>query len=401
MATTMQQVRAWRGPAVLSYGFRPFFLLASLHAAGVVALFVPWYFGVLAVPSLFSPAAWHAHSLLFGYVPAVIAGFLMTAVPNWTGRLPVVGWRLAGLAGLWLAGRIAVLGSSFIGPVATALADVAFLAALAFVMGREIVRGENWRNLKVLGVLGVLGAANAGFHLEWALSGGTARAERLAVGATIVLITLIGGRIVPSFTINWLRQINPGPIPSAPDRLDQWVQAGGGVALALWVAEVDLPALALPLAALMAAVAIGHGLRQRRWRPERTLAEPLVTVLHVAHGFVPLGFLIGAVGLATGDAGLETAGLHAWTTGAIGLMTLAVMTRATRGHTGRALTADRMTVAIYGLVGLAAAARIVAAHHPETAGTTLPVAAAAWVGGFALFALHYGRMLVGPRKTGE
>lgn len=400
MATTMQQVRAWRGPALFSYGFRPFFLLAALHAAGVVALFVPWYLGALQVPSLFPPTTWHAHSLLFGYVPAVVAGFLMTAVPNWTGRLPVVGWRLIGLVAAWLAGRGAILVSAAIGPVATAVLDLTFLAALGFVIGREIIQGKNWRNLKVLGVLLMLFCANLGFHVEFALTGAALRAERLAVAATIVLITLIGGRIVPSFTINWLRQINPGPIPSAPDRLDQAAQAVGAVALLLWVALIDIGALRLPLAVIMGGVAIAHIVRQRRWRPERTLAEPLVAVLHVAHAFVPLGFLIIALGLLLGDSGLETAGLHAWTTGAVGLMTLAVMTRATRGHTGRSLAADRPTVTIYAAIIAAALARIVAAHHPEFADTLLPLAASAWFGGYLIFAVHYGRMLLTTRKPG-
>src|SRR5215831_3424636 len=154
--STMARVRSWQGAAILSYSFRPFFLFAALHAMLAILLWVPWFLGLVTLPSLLPPVAWHAHSLLFGYVPAVIAGFLLTAVPNWTGRLPVVGWPLAGLFSLWLAGRIATLVSPQLGPWLTAIADLSFLCTLTAVVGCEILSARNWRNLKVLLALSVL-----------------------------------------------------------------------------------------------------------------------------------------------------------------------------------------------------------------------------------------------------
>lgn len=142
-STTISQIRGWTGPALLSYGFRPFFLFGALHAALMLALWVPWHIGLIALPSAFPPVAWHSHELLFGYVPAIVAGFLLTAVPNWTGRLPVVGWPLAGPAALWLLGRIAVAASLGVPPVLVALLPLAFPLALGLVIGRKIVAGRN------------------------------------------------------------------------------------------------------------------------------------------------------------------------------------------------------------------------------------------------------------------
>jgi len=164
--TTMQRHRAWRGPAVLSFGFRPFFLLGALWAALAMGLWVAMLAGRLTLPTAFDPVSWHAHEFLFGYLGAIIAGFLLTAVPNWTGRLPVTGWPLAGLVAAWLAGRVAVTVSQDLPPLAVALAELALVAALAVLLGREIIVGRNWRNLPVIGLLAVFGFANALFHWD-------------------------------------------------------------------------------------------------------------------------------------------------------------------------------------------------------------------------------------------
>ena len=156
MTSSAEQMRAWRGPALLTYGFRPFFFGAGVWAALAMTLWVPMLSGRLTLPTAFDPVSWHAHEFLFGYVAAVIAGFLLTAVPNWTGRLPIVGWPLGALFALWLIGRLAVAASLHLPPIAVALADLAMPVALAAVIGREIVAGKNWRNLIVLAMLGVL-----------------------------------------------------------------------------------------------------------------------------------------------------------------------------------------------------------------------------------------------------
>lgn len=399
--STMIRARQWQGPAILSYGFRPFFLFAALHAALAIVLWVPWFLGLVAVPSLLPPVAWHAHSLLFGYVPAVIAGFLLTAVPNWTGRLPVVGLPLAGLFSLWLAGRIAMMMSAHLGPWATALLDLAFLGTLTLVVAREIVWARNWRNLKVLLVLVLLLLAQALFHWEVDRYGRSEMSDRLAIGAIITLIALIGGRIVPSFTTNWLKRVNPGLLPRPPGAFDAIAITAGIVALGVWIARAYISIPGSICGAFLLFAALLHLARQARWAPHRTLREPLVTILHVGYLFVSAGFLLTGLAELSQGRVAASAGIHAWATGAIGTMTLAVMTRASLGHTGHSLTAGPMTVAIYGAVVAAAVFRIASALLPELTLLLIPASGLAWIVAFLGFALVYGPFLISPRASSQ
>jgi uncharacterized protein involved in response to NO len=200
----------YAGPAIFSYGFRPFFLGGAAWAALSIALWLPQYFGDIALPTAFSALDWHIHKMIYGYVAAAIAGFLLTAIPNWTERLPVNGYPLAGLFALWLAGRVAIAGSAILGAWLAAVVDVAFLLTFAAVALEEILAGNNWRNLRVLVVLGVLIAGNIVFHLEAIWRGNANYGIRIGIAALIGLIMLVGGRIVPSFTHNWLARNNPG-----------------------------------------------------------------------------------------------------------------------------------------------------------------------------------------------
>ncbi len=383
----LQRRRDYAGPALFAYGFRPFFLAAGLWAAFGILLWLPQFLGLVTLPTLFGPLDWHIHEMLYGYVAASIAGFLLTAIPNWTGRLPVSGWPLAALAALWLAGRVAILVSAEIGGVLAATIDVSFLVTLAAVAAREIIAGKNWRNLRVLVVLGVLAAGNIVFHAEVLMQGAADYGIRIALAAVVGMIMLIGGRIVPSFTSNWLTRNNPGRKPAPFSRFDMAVLAVSVVALLAWIAA---PFAATTGALLLIAGAL-HVVRLARWAGDRTLRDRLVLILHVAYGFVPLGFLL------TGAANLwpqvpASAGIHAWTAGAVGLMTLAVMTRATLGHTGHALQAGTATHAIYALVLLAAVLRIFAAFTGSL--TLVDYAGGAWVAGFATFVVVYGRLLI-------
>jgi uncharacterized protein involved in response to NO len=218
MSSTAAQMRAWSGPAILTYGFRPFFFGAAVWAALAMVLWVPMLSGHLILPTAFDPVSWHAHEFLFGYLGAVIAGFLLTAVPNWTGRLPIVGWPLAGLFVLWLLGRGAVTVSLHLPPVVVAIADLALPMALGAVIAREIIAGKNWRNLMVLGMLAVFAAGNAVFH--WEAARGLYPAQgyglRLGLAAAMMMIAVIGGRVVPSFTRNALVRRGPGRLPAPP-----------------------------------------------------------------------------------------------------------------------------------------------------------------------------------------
>lgn len=391
-ATTSEQKRAYEGPALLSYGFRPFFLFGAIWGALSVALWLPFLAGAITIPTAMTPVGWHAHELIFGFVPAIVAGFLLTAVPNWTGRLPVVGTPLLALVTLWVAGRLAVSTSQWLGASLAAIVDLAFLAALAITIAREIVASGNMRNLKVLVAVGLLFAGNGVFHLEAMGVLATNLGERIGVAAIVVLIMLIGGRIIPSFTRNWLSRQEPGRLPVAFDRTDAAVVAVSVAALAGWIVVPQSPVTAaLAVAAFMANV-----VRLGRWAGERTFAEPLVVILHVGFAFVPIGFLLVALAILFPASVAPTGALHGWTAGAIGLMTLAVMTRASLGHTGQPLLATRAVQLIYVAAVVAALARI-AASFGILREPLLYLAALGWVLAFGGFAVVYAPLLTRRR----
>jgi uncharacterized protein involved in response to NO len=393
MTTSTEQMRAWTGPAILTYGFRSFFFGAGVWAAMAMVLWVPMLSGHLTLPTAFAPVSWHAHEFLFGYLGAVIAGFLLTAVPNWTGRLPIVGWPLGGLFALWLIGRAAVAVSQHLPPLGVALADLALPLALAAVIGREIVAGKNWRNLIVLAMLGVLTFGNAVFHWEAARGGYAAGGTglRIGLGAVIMMIAVIGGRIVPSFTRNWLAKRAPGRLPVPPmQRFDKAALLVLLLGLLAWVA---LPDHAMTAILLLLAGGL-HLVRLARWAGDRTLAEPLVAVLHLAYSFLPLGAAaIAAEILMPGSLGMAAA-QHLWMGGAAGLMTLAVMTRATLGHTGQTLTAGPGTVVLYAALVGAVLARVGAGILPDQAHLLHMVAGTGWIVAFGGFAVLYGPLLL-------
>jgi uncharacterized protein involved in response to NO len=347
---------------------------------------------MITLPIALTPLDWHVHEMVYGYVPAIVAGFLLTSIPNWTGRLPLAGWPLIGLVLLWLAGRMAMAASGSVGLVPTATLDSAFLTVFTAVCLREIVAGRNWRNLRVLLGLGTLTLGNLLFHVEAIIGADTGYGTRVGIAAAISMIMLVGGRIVPSFTRNWLHRENPGRLPAPFDSFDVIAMATAIAALAAWVCW--------PLAMLSGVLLGGAGalqaIRLARWAGHRTVREPLLLVLHVGYAFVPLGFGLGALALLTEDVPV-TAAIHAWTVGAVGIMTLAVMTRATLGHTGRQLTTSSATTAIYALVCLAAAARIGAGLGAPI--VWLYLAAAAWIAAFIGFAVTYGSMVVRPKSS--
>ena len=391
--TSMPRSRSHAGPALLDHAFRPFFLAGAAWAALATIAWLPMSFGEIGAPGHFAPIDWHVHEMIHGYLAAVMAGFLLTAVANWTGRLPLRGTPLALLLASWMAGRVAMSASAAIGPLATAVADLSFLALLAAAVAREVVAGRNWRNLAPVAVLLLFLAANAEFHLAAAAGRPADVARRLSVAAAILLVVLFGTRIIPSFTRNWLSRARPGRLPAPHSALDRIAAAACVAALAAWTVAPGSRAAG----ALMLAAAAATAIQLSRWAGERTARERLLAILHVGYAFVPLGFLLGgAASLAPGEVP-PSAGIHAWTAGAIGTMTIAMMTRVSRGHTGRVLTADTRTEAIYLLVLAAAIARIGAAFAPAHGFELLHVAAGAWALAFLLFAFAYGPMLMGPR----
>jgi uncharacterized protein involved in response to NO len=387
------RLRPYSGPSLFSYGFRPFFLFGALYAGLAISIWLPLFYGSLALRTAFTPLDWHVHEMLYGYLPAVVTGFLLTAIPNWTGRLPLQGGRLVFLLAVWAAGRLVVLISAEIGWLTAAIIDSSFLFVVVAAAAREIMAGRNWANLKVLLPLSALGLGNLGFHIEAHFRGTADYSIRIGIAAVVVLIMLIGGRIIPSFTRNWLVRDNPGRLPIAFSRMDVISIALSATALLLWMIVPYGWATAI---FLLLAAAIQTA-RLARWAGDRTLRERLVLILHVGYGFVPLGFALCALGAAGFVA--QSAGVHAWMAGAAGLMTLAVMTRASLGHTGRELKASFSTQCIYAFAFIAAVARICAALDATWSQPLLDVAALAWTAAFLGFGIVYGPILVRAKKS--
>lgn len=395
--SSAEKMRRWQGPAILSFGFRPFFFFGALWAGLAMPVWIALLTGAAEVPSRFSPVDWHAHAMLFGYLGAVIAGFLLTAVPNWTGRLPVVGWRLGGLFALWLLGRVAVTVSAPFPAWVGIAADLSFPVALAALILREIVAGRNWRNLIVLALLAVFALANLLFHLE-AVQGGAAAQGiglRLGLGTGLMMISVIGGRIVPSFTRNWLVRQGVKDLPAPPmQRFDKVALLVSIAALLLWVARPEGAATGAGLI-VMGALQLA---RLARWKGVRTGSEALVWVLHAGYAFVPLGALAMGLAVLLPEAVLPAGVQHLWMAGALGLMTLAVMTRATLGHTGQELSAGPGTTAIYLALVASVLARLAAAVWPVLA--LYHLSAGLWSAAYLGFAVLYGPALLRARKRG-
>lgn len=394
MTTSSEKMRAWEGPAILSFGFRPFFLSGAIWAALAMALWVLMLTGRNILPTAFDPVSWHAHEFLFGYLSAVLAGFLLTAVPNWTGRLPIIGWPLAGLVALWAAGRVTVAISALLPWWGVMAVDLAYPLALAAVLAREILAGRSWKNLPVLALILVLTLANALYHIDAARgfypAGGAGL--RLGLSVAVMLISLIGGRIVPSFTRNWLVQRRNPALPVPFGRADTMVLALTLAALMVWVIW---PVHGVT-AGLCATAGTAQLWRLSRWSGRHTGAEALVWVLHAGYAFVPLGFFAVAAGQFL--PGMGPAAQHVWMVGAVGLMTLAVMTRASLGHAGRPLHAKRPITALYAALIVAVMARFAAGAFP-TQSWLLYLAACAWIVAFAGFAVIYWPILTRPKAA--
>jgi uncharacterized protein involved in response to NO len=380
---------------IFAYGFRPFFLLAGLHAALSLLAWVGVLQGWIDAPAGWPPATLHGHEMIFGFAPAALAGFLLTAVPGWTKSGPLRGWRLALLVLLWLAGRAAAAAGA--DPVIYAALDLAFLPGLFACIAPGILRASSKRNAVVLVILSVIWIANAGTHASM-LGAGFVSARwgnELGLALFVLLIALIGGRIVPPFTIGGMRMAGRPVDIAATPRLDRAVL----VTTAAWAASLalDLPGIVVAIAALLAAFA--NGARFLRWRSRATLRVPLVWILHVGYAWLVLG-LAAAAG-AWIDLWPKAVALHALGAGAVATMILAVMSRAALGHTGRKLEAAPLTAAAYVLVTLGAAGRVIASLIESDLQILLAGAGLAWAAGFILYLVVYAPILLRPRGDGR
>ena len=386
---------AERGLPLFRLGFRPFFLGAAAFAVLAVALWAASYLGWLAFAPRGGPLAWHLHEMPFGFACAVIAGFLLTAVQNWTDSPGLRGAPLAALFGLWLAARIGWLWPGLPWWLLAAL-ELAFLPAVAARLGWQLGRVQQRRNYPLVGLLALLTAADA--VALYAVHAGYFALLRQAVWAALWLIgaviALIGGRVIPLFTVNGLRLPAAAPVSA----FEPWFALGGFVLLAALAAAGVGLAPDVRLAPLLLALALLHGWRAARWYRPGIWRVPLLWSLHVAYAWL----VVALLGLAAWHAGAPMTGsaaLHAFTVGTVGGLILAMMARVSLGHTGRPLTPPRPMVLAFAAVALAAAARVgLASVAPRLA---VALAAAAWCVAFGVFVVRYAPMLWRPRADGR
>ncbi len=393
----LRKARMAAAPPFLRGGFRPFFFGGATWAVLSLALWILLISGTATLPSGMEPVTWHRHEMLFGFVGAVVAGFLLTAIPNWTGRLPIAGFPLALLFGFWIAGRLAVLVSGVTGLAVAAILDAGFYVILALLGVREILAAKN-RNVPIVGLVLLFGVANA---LDYAGATGLLADEglgwRSGLALVVGMIALIGGRIIPSFTRNWLvKQGVTSRLPDQPDKLDLTTIAITAFALVSWVVSPEAaPAgLALLFAGLL------NALRLSRWRGLRAASDPLVFILHLGYAWVPIGLLLLAASILRTEVP-RSAAIHALTAGAMATMILAVMTRASLGHTGRELRANSWTVLVYALVTTGALLRVLSPFGFFDYALGLEIAALSWAGAFLIFLVAYAPVLFGPRADGK
>jgi uncharacterized protein involved in response to NO len=389
--TEEERVRRLRQPAVLTYAFRPMFLAAGTWAIVAIAVWLAMFLGYLQLPTRFDPLAWHIHEMLFGFVMAAVGGFLLTAIPTWTGRLPVRGRALALLAGLWLLGRIACLISADLPAWLAVVADLSFPVVLLAVAAREIIVGRSWRNLPITVLLAGFIIADLLMHLEsLGMSGPSGLGWRLGLAAPILLISVVGGRIIPNFTRNWLIKRHSARLPAAHSNADRAAVGLLCAGLIIWAVLPNFRVAGM----ILVIAAIVNAWRLARWVGGSTWAEPLLFILHLGYAWVVIG--IALLGLSILDAEVPVASaIHALTAGAIGTMILAVMPRVTLGHTGRDLTANRATVSIFVLISAAAITRVAASWDLDDMMILLALSAVSWIAAFGLFEIVYGPILVG------
>ena len=381
-----------RGPG-LPDAAAPLFLAGGLWAAFAMGFWLLALGGALEIPGSLAPLDWHVHELLYGFVPAIVVGYMLSIVANWSGRLPVRGGPRSLLLALWLAGRLALLSAPPGGFAVAAMIDSSFLLVAWALVAREVVRGRDRRAARLLAPLGVLALGNC-LYLWQALEGASPASgmpTRIGIAAVVLLISLMGGMLVPSFTRRWLLETRRPPAPDGWAPLETavlWVSIG---ALLAWVVAPTHPASGI----LLLGAGVLQALRWLRWQGWRTLREPLVLALHAGYAFVPAGFMLIGLGAAWPELGWPRHGdaIHAWTAGAMGTTILAMMIRVALRRARMAARADvAITTMLAAVVG-AGLLRSIGGLDYEFA---IGIAAGGWIAAYAGFVLVFGPMLSAP-----
>jgi len=378
---------------LFALGFRPFFLMAGIFAVILMALWAGAFVTNRPLTTYYGMTGWHSHEMIFGYACAVIAGFLLTAVRNWTGMETAKGPPLAGLSALWLAGRIMPFFPGALPSWLIALVDLLFLPALALSLAIPLVRGGQKRNLFFIPLLGAFALADLLVHLElFGFAYGSARAGNfLALDLIILLIVIMGGRVIPFFTERALSGVSPKRW-----RWLEWTSIASVIAFML--AELFLPG-SIPAGVMAGLAAASNGLRLAGWYTKRFWAVPLLWVLHLGYAWVVVGFCLKT--LAVLDLVPPQLTLHAFTVGGIGVLTLGMMARVSLGHTGRSLKAAGPVAFAFALINLAAVLRgIVPIIFPYWFLQLVALSGGLWILSFLIFVVIYTPILISPRVDG-
>lgn len=380
----------------LALAFRPFFLLAPLMSLLTLIVWSLVLSGHLTLNIYGGALWWHMHEMLFGFSSAVIAGFLLTAVKNWTGLPGFGGWKLGGLVLLWVLARLSF---PFNGDIPNAIIialDISFLPITALVLMIPIIKAKRWRNLIFLPILSVMTIANALMHYA-AVNNAYLLAQQasyLMVMTVILLISLMAGRVFPMFTANGSRTPRVDGLP--------WLEKSTMILTILSALVVSFSTI-LPVivnAIILAVASVLHGYRAIRWRPQVTLRFPLLWSLHLSYWSIPIG--LGLFALEPWFSFISRPqALHSLTVGGIGLMILAMISRVSLGHTGRMLAVSKWMAGSFLAVSLAFAVRILGVYVWPNYAQVMGVSVLLWTVGYGLFVVHFWPVLTKPRVDGQ
>lgn len=381
-------------PIFFTGGFRPFFLGAAAIALLNMLIWIGYLAGFIELHSLFSPSYWHLHEMMFGFVGAAIAGFLLTAVPNWTGRPALKGFNLASLFGLWILGRVTIFYSEFAGAYFAAIADLPLFFILCLYIFREISSQGTKRNLPIVILVFLFGCANALMHAELLWDIETAQyGYRLSVILVATLIMLIGGRIIPNFTANWLKQNGGDKMPTLMNKYDLFTIVWSLFSLLSWLFMPEN----MFTGYLFVGAAILNAIRLSRWQLLAIAKNPILLIMQVAYAWLVVGLLLFGV-LIIWQIDQMDLPIHAITVGAFTSMILAVMTRASLGHTGRKIIASKLTILVYVCINISVIARLLASFYYIYETGFLYISAIAWILAFGLFIIQYAPYFLTRRK---